>query len=144
MLPLNLPSLARIEAVAQTTSIKTRKDEILKLALETALKFDSLPSTPIKKSKPTTSINSIAAVAAPITSGGSGWKGLNPNGIYEDWQVFKAIETKDLILLMEIRDKQFNLLVQPQKNSNNNTPITHAMRLGKNREFSSFFLTAER
>ncbi|TFK43618.1 hypothetical protein BDQ12DRAFT_675282 [Crucibulum laeve] len=45
----------------------------------------------------------------------------------EAYQVFRAIEERDVMFLMQVRDNAFHLLL---RNSGNATPLVHAMRLG--------------
>ncbi|KAJ3502177.1 hypothetical protein NLJ89_g9007 [Agrocybe chaxingu] len=51
----------------------------------------------------------------------SGWAHL------QSYEVMKAIEEKDMIFLMEVRDKAFPLLLQ---SSGGETPLVHAIRTG--------------
>ncbi|TIA91498.1 hypothetical protein E3P81_02000 [Wallemia ichthyophaga] len=44
------------------------------------------------------------------------------------WELFKAIETKDIMFIMTCRDHSFHLLL---KKVGGTTPLVHAMRLGK-------------
>ncbi|KAG9034687.1 hypothetical protein FRB95_012872 [Tulasnella sp. JGI-2019a] len=45
----------------------------------------------------------------------------------EPWQVLKAVETKDVMYLMEVRDRAFHLLLNKTGDA---TPLLHAMRIG--------------
>lgn len=140
ILPKALPSFSKIESIAISSSYQARKDQVLKLALETALHFDALPSNSStnKKSKSTTSVSKVVVAAGSNNNKSNGWKGLNKGSPLEGWQVFKAVEEKDIMFLMEVRDREFDLLVQPQRGSNT-TPLVSAMKLGKSRKYSILF-----
>ncbi|KAG8926335.1 hypothetical protein FRC01_008986 [Tulasnella sp. 417] len=56
------------------------------------------------------------------TSGAGPWKEPQP------WEVMKAIESKDVMFLMEVRDRAFHLLL---RRSGDVTPLLHAMRIGQ-------------
>lgn len=62
--------------------------------------------------------------------------GLKRAGKYEDFEVRRAIERKNIMFLMELRDSQFELLVQSTGGS---TPLLHALRLGPSRAFKFSF-----
>ncbi|GBE79139.1 hypothetical protein SCP_0203360 [Sparassis crispa] len=49
----------------------------------------------------------------------------------EPWEVFRAIEKKDVMYLMEVRDRAFHLLLRYHGGV---TPIVHAMRIGKSHQ----------
>ncbi|KAI0921899.1 hypothetical protein AcW1_004246 [Taiwanofungus camphoratus] len=46
----------------------------------------------------------------------------------EPYEVFRAVEKKDVTFLMEVRDRAFHLLVRKHGDA---TPLLHAMRIGK-------------
>ncbi|THH12385.1 hypothetical protein EW145_g42 [Phellinidium pouzarii] len=46
----------------------------------------------------------------------------------ESYEIFRAIEKKDIMFLMEIRDRAFHLLL---KKTGDATPLVHAMRIGE-------------
>lgn len=46
----------------------------------------------------------------------------------QPFEIFRAVERKDIIFLMEIRDKAFHLLL---RKSGDATPLLHAMRIGQ-------------
>lgn len=84
---------------------------------------DALAAPP---SDPTHSNSTLVSTA---TIGGKGSGGKKGGGHYEQWEVARAIEKKDVMALMEIKQSQFDLLI-----SGNPLPIVYAMRLGKSRE----------
>jgi hypothetical protein len=56
---------------------------------------------------------------------------IHPHQI-QSYQVFKAIEQRDIMFLMEVRDHQFDLLVRSHGGT---IPLIHAMRAGPHRLF---------
>ena len=68
----------------------------------------------------------------PPTSGRKLSKDLDkrpkPKRPIQPWELFKAIEKKDIMFIMTCRDHSFDLLLRKVGDS---TPLVHAMRLGK-------------
>ncbi|KAG9009895.1 hypothetical protein FRB94_011341 [Tulasnella sp. JGI-2019a] len=66
--------------------------------------------------------NALPSPKRPLVKPGGGvWKEPQP------WQVLKAVEMKDVMYLMEVRDRAFHLLL---KRTGDATPLLHAMRIG--------------
>ena len=55
----------------------------------------------------------------------------SPSHVRQPHEVFAAVERKDIMFLMEVRDKAFHLLV---KRHGGVTPLVHAMRCGKSHQ----------
>ncbi|EIM88281.1 uncharacterized protein STEHIDRAFT_110059 [Stereum hirsutum FP-91666 SS1] len=92
--------------------------------LEDALSSSIVDASPIKSpSSPTlSSIKQAMSRKGSTKTVRKEWK--EP----EYFEVLKAIEKKDIMYLMEIRDRAFHLLVRP---SGGVPPLVHAMRIGK-------------
>ncbi|KAI5124842.1 hypothetical protein M0805_007276 [Coniferiporia weirii] len=83
------------------------------------------------------------------SAGSSSWKGwLSPKtkgrtGSWKEpqsYEIFRAIEGKDIMFLMEVRDRAFHLLL---KKTGDATPLVHAMRIGdSHREVTIILLGA--
>ncbi|KAG8855619.1 hypothetical protein FRB96_006814 [Tulasnella sp. 330] len=69
----------------------------------------------VKNALPSSKRGSVAS------RGGGEWKDPQP------WQVLKAVEMKDMMYLMEVRDRAFHLLL---RRTGDATPLLHAMRIG--------------
>lgn len=80
----------------------------------------SLPPSPRSASSIRSLVRSIVSHRVG-RSPSAGWENLQP------YEVMKAVEEKDIIFLMEIRDKAFPLLLQ---SSGGETPLVHAIRTG--------------
>ncbi|KAF9780239.1 hypothetical protein BJ322DRAFT_1085391 [Thelephora terrestris] len=85
------------------------------------------PSSPTTPHSPTFGKNLLSRLyggskLAPM--GLRSWEGSEP----QSWEVFRAIERKDLMFLMEVRDRAFHVLL---KKSGDATPLVHSMRIGK-------------
>ncbi|KAJ3490321.1 hypothetical protein NLI96_g1541 [Meripilus lineatus] len=65
--------------------------------------------------------NSLRSLSSPRSKASRPWS--EP----ESYEVLSAIERKDIMFLMEVRDRAFHLLLQP---SGGVTPLVHAMRVG--------------
>ncbi|KAH9179890.1 hypothetical protein EDB89DRAFT_2147021 [Lactarius sanguifluus] len=72
-------------------------------------------------SPPTSPLQRLFSMARP-TKAGKHWRDPEP------WEVLRAVENKDVIYLMEVRDRAFHALVRP---SGGVTPLIHAMRIGR-------------
>lgn len=78
---------------------------------------DSVSSNP-DQSSPTRALAGIFSRSQPSGS----WKEPQP------FEVFRAIERKDIMFLMEVRDRAFPLLLRKTGDA---TPLLHAMRIGQ-------------
>ncbi|KAJ7179908.1 hypothetical protein C8R43DRAFT_1055888 [Mycena crocata] len=80
------------------------------------------------------SLSSLASSASSIKSFGSSLIQRRQDKSQSSWkepqpyEVLRAVERKDIMYLMEIRDRSFHLLVRM---SGGITPLLHAMRLGQ-------------
>ncbi|KAJ7047456.1 hypothetical protein C8F04DRAFT_1058891 [Mycena alexandri] len=81
------------------------------------------------------SLSSLASSASSIKSFGSSLiqrrQDARPDSAWKEpqpFEVLRAVERKDVMYLMEIRDRSFHLLVRM---SGGITPLLHAMRLGQ-------------
>ncbi|KII94778.1 hypothetical protein PLICRDRAFT_99080 [Plicaturopsis crispa FD-325 SS-3] len=70
----------------------------------------------------TTSPSPKPPVVGKTTPSRGSWKDPQP------FEVFRAIERKDVMYLMEVRDRAFELLLRKTGNA---TPLLHAMRIGE-------------
>ncbi|TFK75993.1 hypothetical protein BDN72DRAFT_360057 [Pluteus cervinus] len=70
----------------------------------------------------TSSLRSLRSTLAGKSSDSTQWREPQP------FEVLRAIEQKDLMFLMEIRDKAFPLLLRKTGDA---TPLLHAMRIGQ-------------
>lgn len=136
VLPASLPSLSRLLADASTFAKKSVQHYHLQLALNS-----NLPSTPHPPSAPVyTKPRSSSSRSSASFNGSAGpryasYPAASSVTPLQGYQILRAIERKDVMLLMEARDSSFELLVQPQGGI---TPLVHAMRCGEGRSsFSS-------
>ncbi|KIK65354.1 hypothetical protein GYMLUDRAFT_38803 [Collybiopsis luxurians FD-317 M1] len=92
----------------------------------TDIDWDDEPSHTRRSSSHSTESTSPSASPSRIRSQQKevvkNWKEPQP------FEVFRAVERKDIVLLMEIRDRAFHLLVD--KNGET-TPLVHALRIGQ-------------
>jgi len=65
--------------------------------------------------------------------GATSWKEPQP------YEVLRAVENKDLMFLMEVRDRSFKLLLQK---TGDTTPLLHAMRIQSHQEVAIVLLGA--
>ena len=128
VLPRSLPPLSHLFTTAQSSAAAARHSHLLAHSLATALETPLLPPAPPEKAVP-------VQVVAEERKKGNGSSGARKEGVYEAFEVFRAVEQKDVMLLMEVRDRQFELLLQPTAGGGS-TPLVHAMRLGPSRTSS--------
>jgi hypothetical protein len=82
----------------------------------------SVPASPISASSIKSFFTRAVAKKKDTTSPQAPWKEPQP------FEVFRAIEQKDIMYLMEVRDRAFPLLL---RRSGDITPLLHAMRIGQ-------------
>ncbi|KAH9966128.1 hypothetical protein BC827DRAFT_1265183 [Russula dissimulans] len=134
-LPVGLPSTAAILQEAgvmapKSLSIQVIKDashttDALKEAMSTSITDSpASPSVPYPEITPTSTTSPIQRFLSMTRS----TKAKGPWRDPEPWEVLRAVENKDVIYLMEVRDRAFNALVRP---SGGVTPLIHAMHIGK-------------
>lgn len=108
MLPQRLPPFHRLEALGEQAAITARKAHILSHSLATALNtpLDALPPVTDEQIKKKKAEKGEGVKGVVVASGGGGvrnWKARTGEG-FEAWQVFKAIEMRDIMFLAEVRD----------------------------------------
>ncbi|KAM0791285.1 hypothetical protein ACM66B_005759 [Microbotryomycetes sp. NB124-2] len=130
-LPRRLPPTSYINAVAQDHAKQARRAYVLQQslasALDTPLDAQPAPAQPLDEARdlPTSSSsNKAQAIADKQLAYGKRHK----TG-YDSHDVLRCIEKRDAIGLMEIRNHNFQLLLQPVGGV---TPLVFCMRQGKN------------
>ncbi|KAF8639439.1 hypothetical protein AX16_010294 [Volvariella volvacea WC 439] len=135
-LPVRLPSTGFLTREAEDLAPRTLLREITRRSPSPSPETESdefeephTPDTPVLARRAsiaslfsTVSLNSLRS--SPTTKNGPniGWKEPQP------FEVFRAVEQKDLVYLMEVRDRAFPLLLRKTGDA---TPLLHAMRIGK-------------
>ncbi|KAH9999339.1 hypothetical protein BJV77DRAFT_940102 [Russula vinacea] len=135
-LPAGLPSTAVIRREADLIAPKSlltqvirdasHSSDALREAMSTSI-TDSLTPPPVSSpgiqvaSPPTSPLQRFLSMARTPKAKGP-WKDPEP------WEVLRAVENKDVMYLMEVRDHAFHALVRP---SGGVTPLIHAMRIGR-------------
>ncbi|KIK98762.1 hypothetical protein PAXRUDRAFT_823546 [Paxillus rubicundulus Ve08.2h10] len=132
-LPARLPSTAFLQREARQGALKAMLRQLRRSPTPpsspppemeseegspTLKRRDSISSTASPPSSPTTSWS--WSLSIPKFS--STWKEPQP------FEVFRAIERKDIMFLMEVRDRAFPLLLRKTGDA---TPLLHAMRIGQ-------------
>ncbi|KAF4619940.1 hypothetical protein D9613_005183 [Agrocybe pediades] len=115
--------LAPKELVKQMLTI-SMQEEMVKEVVESQEEREAPQSPSSSMSRRSSSIRSfVKSMVSPRLGRApvSGWANLQP------YEVMKAIEKKDIMFLMEVRDKAFPLLLQ---SSGGETPLVHAIRTG--------------
>ncbi|TFK55752.1 hypothetical protein OE88DRAFT_1652206 [Heliocybe sulcata] len=87
------------------------------------------PRTRKSSAASTSSSGSPTKKRVSVLNNASNWKG--PWKDPEPFEVYRAIEKKDIVFLMEVRDRAFHLLLRKHGNS---TPLVHAMRIGRSHQ----------
>ncbi|KAH7105712.1 hypothetical protein BKA62DRAFT_690643 [Auriculariales sp. MPI-PUGE-AT-0066] len=118
-LPSRLPTsgfLSREASQYASTSCDTqkRRDEAEAAALSESLRSEAEQATLGRRATKPNRRMSTMTKSTP-------WRDPEP------YEVYQAIEKKDLIYLMEVRDRSFRLLLRRTQGS---TPLLHALRLG--------------
>ncbi|KAF9569020.1 hypothetical protein CPC08DRAFT_702140 [Agrocybe pediades] len=111
------------ELVKQMLTI-SMQEEMVKEVVESQEEREAPQSPSSSMSRRSSSIRSfVKSMVSPRLGRApvSGWSNLQP------YEVMKAIEEKDIMFLMEVRDKAFPLLLQ---SSGGETPLVHAIRTG--------------
>ncbi|GAA5874865.1 hypothetical protein JCM16303_003010 [Sporobolomyces ruberrimus] len=130
-----LPEFANLEKTALQEARLAQRQHLLNEAVNSPLVLPedahSVPSQDLAHPDST-------LPAGSSTSGGGVGSGTGKGkggGNYEPFQVLRAIEKKDVMLLHEIKGSQFDLLI-----SGNPLPIVYSMRLGKTHQDISILL----
>ncbi|KAI5481734.1 hypothetical protein MNV49_000011 [Pseudohyphozyma bogoriensis] len=134
----SLPPSSYLAAVALESAHSSRRASIISSALETALQtpLDALPSPPEEKRRSV--LPTLTSKSPKKSTANAAAAGPNPDGTFEPFHVLRAIEKKDIMTIMEIRNRQFELLVQSIGGS---TPLVHAMRHGQSHREVAILLT---
>lgn len=122
-----LPSCDQLQRHAERRADQARRQHILDSSLasavETPLTEDPPPSNP---TSPPVGTSPSEGKSFFGSLGRRSSVGLNKKGRYEPFEVLRAIEKKDVMLLHEVKMSQFDLLV-----TGTPLPLVYAMRLGK-------------
>ncbi|KAM0752831.1 hypothetical protein T439DRAFT_323439 [Meredithblackwellia eburnea MCA 4105] len=134
----NLPTLSTLTTNALKLAKEARYNHILQESINTALEtpLDARPAADPPKYHSSHSGRNASSSSDGGRKGSA--KGSKPDGSFEMFQVMRAVEKKDIMLLMEVKSQQFDLLVQAV---GGNTPLLHAMRLGKSHRDIAILLT---
>ncbi|KAF8165428.1 hypothetical protein B0H34DRAFT_689148 [Crassisporium funariophilum] len=132
-LPERLPTASVIQREAEGLAPREFTKQMLKSSMTDEITGD-IPSEPqnmhhqrTKSESSPRSPTSIKSFFSSLVSPAlgrtpsSGWANLQP------YEIMKAVEEKDIMFLMEVRDKAFPLLLQ---SSGGETPLVHAIRTG--------------
>ncbi|KAJ7095297.1 hypothetical protein B0H15DRAFT_828923 [Mycena belliarum] len=135
-LPERLPTTSFLQREAETVAPKAVLRQLRRSPTPSPPNSpepdDEPEENPKHKRRP--SLSSLASSASSIKSFGSTLmqrsregKSQSPWKEPQPFEVLRAVERKDIMYLMEIRDRSFHLLVRM---SGGITPLLHAMRLG--------------
>ncbi|KAH9977971.1 hypothetical protein BGW80DRAFT_1456104 [Lactifluus volemus] len=130
-LPANLPSTAVIRREADLVAPKSLFSQVVRDASHTTDALREAMSTKISDSPPLSPHEIPASPTSLLRRVPSSARTTNSNRPWKDpepWEVLRAVEDKDVLYLMEVRDRAFHALVRP---SGGVTPLIHAMRIGK-------------
>ncbi|KAH7922456.1 hypothetical protein BV22DRAFT_1070433 [Leucogyrophana mollusca] len=133
-LPARLPSTGFLQREAD--------DFAPKAILKQLRRSPSPPMSPSTNSEPEelperqrrASVSSVASVSSATHSSAKGsplLKNVRLSGGWKEpqpFEVFRAVERKDIMFLMEIRDRAFPILLRKTGDA---TPLLHAMRIGQ-------------
>ncbi|GAA5887940.1 hypothetical protein JCM6882_000809 [Rhodosporidiobolus microsporus] len=118
-----LPTIRDLEKEAEATAHVSRREHVLRDAVETQLTLPAEAfSPPPEQKRSKTSFFDTLSFASKRGSG----VGLSKDGRYEAFEVLRAIEKKDIMVLADIKSRQFDLLI-----NGNPLPLVYAMRQGK-------------
>ncbi|KAF7331985.1 hypothetical protein MKEN_00078800 [Mycena kentingensis (nom. inval.)] len=148
-LPAGLPNSSWLEREAQADAPKAILQQLRRSPTppsppQSPTSATSEEHSPEHERRP--SMNSVASSSSSIRSFGSAFRQQSSRASSTSWkepqpyEVLRAVERKDIMYLMEIRDRAFHLLVRM---SGGITPLLHAMRLGQShREVAVILLGA--
>ncbi|KZT24459.1 hypothetical protein NEOLEDRAFT_1067160 [Neolentinus lepideus HHB14362 ss-1] len=136
-LPARLPSLAFIQRDAERETplafirqlrrspspIEIQPEESSDKADSPRTRKSSTASTSSPSDSPTK--RRMSFFANSTSKSKAPWKDPEP------FEVYRAIERKDIVFLMEVRDRAFPLLLRKHGNA---TPLVHAMRIGRSHQ----------
>lgn len=125
-LPERLPSSGFIQREAEDLAPRAILRQLRRSPTPLTSDSESHPDTPQHGRR--ASVSSVASSSSPtapkspkISIKTSSWKEPQP------FEVFRAVEHKDIMFLMEVRDRGFPLLLRKTGDA---TPLLHAMRIG--------------
>lgn len=121
--------MQHLTALGVTQARESRHAEIVSHSLADALE------TPLEAHPPAATRTPRKSIVGNTGRTESSLAGL-PRGAkkFEPFEVRRAIDKKDMSLLMEIRDTQFELLVS-SLGGGGATPLLYSMRMGASREY---------
>ncbi|KAF8974228.1 hypothetical protein BDZ97DRAFT_1647347 [Flammula alnicola] len=132
-LPERLPTTSFLEREAENLAPKELVKQKLKASMEEDIETESVVESTesqhirSQSASPPRSASSIKSFMKSIVSPrvgrtpSSGWSNIQP------YEIMRAVEEKDIMFLMEVRDKAFPLLLQ---SIGGETPLVHAIRTG--------------
>ncbi|TFY72739.1 hypothetical protein EVG20_g247 [Dentipellis fragilis] len=132
-LPLSLPSTGFLQREADTIAPKSIIKQLRRSPSPPSIdELQEALSSPLIEStaSPTISSPTLSERLFPQHAAGKA-KAQAPRGRWkepEPYEVLRAVERRDVMYLMEVRDRAFHLLV---RQSGGVTPLLHAMRIGK-------------
>ncbi|KAF8268239.1 hypothetical protein EI94DRAFT_1195765 [Lactarius quietus] len=132
-LPASLPSTAVIQREARLTAPKSLLTQIVRDASHNSNSLREAMATSITNSPPSPQapLSGASPPTSPLQRFFSMTRPTKANKPWRDpepWEVLRAVENKDVMFLMEVRDRAFHALVRP---SGGVTPLIHAMRIGR-------------
>jgi len=134
-LPSRLPSIAFLQREGENIAPQTLLHQLQSISTEPHPVDSSNPNHHTRTLSRASDGSSILSVKAdsqdssiPVTEQ---WKEPQP------YEIFRAIEQKDIVFLMEVRDRAFHLLL---RRSGDATPLLHAMRIGQSHRHVAIIL----
>lgn len=129
-LPARLPSTAFLQREAEHAAPKAFSRQLRDNRTPTSSPTSAFQSESEEQGGHTrrTSISSLASPSSPSSSFA---KFVTPSKTWKDpqpFEIFRAVERKDIMFLMEVRDRAFQLLLHKTGDA---TPLLHAMRIGQ-------------
>ncbi|KAL8278980.1 hypothetical protein RQP46_008649 [Phenoliferia psychrophenolica] len=111
LLLLRLPTLSALEAEGARSAKRAKSDHILSESLATAIEspLDAFAPAPTPKPGAEGGAGHGGATKAERRASSTG---ANADGSYEAFQVLRAIEKHDIMLLMDVKTRNFELLTQ--------------------------------
>ncbi|EPQ59278.1 hypothetical protein GLOTRDRAFT_70571 [Gloeophyllum trabeum ATCC 11539] len=133
-LPARLPNNAFIQREAEREAPYAYIRQLRRSPTPPESEADDAP----EKAETTQQRSSSSAATSPPSSPTKRFSfpkaSSQPKGPWKDpepYEVYRAIEKKDLVFLMEVRDRAFHLLLRKHGNA---TPLVHAMRIGRSHQ----------
>jgi len=137
-LPSRLPSTRFLQREGEKSAPKSLLRQLVRIPSPPQSLLNDEPTSPRPESlrERSPSVSSSKSEIAPSSTTTNGWllAGKGKSSKQSSWkdpqpfEIFRAIERKDVMFIMEIRDRAFHLLL---KKSGDATPLVHAMRIGE-------------